>query len=290
LEPPPLSGEFLANSPASSSVLQSLIVGSPMEFLRLSDEVFHLKQDKTDLESQLLFKDRIIAMLAHDLRNPLTAALLAIDTVAMGFAAEEQNRHCLPPETCRHMLQQARAQLREIDRMVTDILQSARGSSNELLIQPHRLVLAPLCQEVLQQLQEKFLQKQLQVHTDIPLDLPGVYGDRERIRQVLTNLLDNAIKYTPHQGVIHISMLHRTSQKVQVSIADTGPGIPLEEREQVFKNSFRLQRDQGLDGYGIGLAVCQRIIRSHYGQIWVDSELGQGSCFHFTLPVYPYAS
>ena len=71
-----------------------------------------------------------------------------------------------------------------------------------------------------------------------------------------------------------------------MAIQDTGPGIPKEKQEKIFEESYRLQRDQSKDGYGLGLALCQRIIRAHYGQIWVDSALGEGSCFYFTLPVY----
>ena len=86
-----------------------------------------------------------------------------------------------------------------------------------------------------------------------------------------------------------ISALHRTTQKVQVSIQDTGPGIPGDKQARIFEESFRLQRDQSQDGYGLGLALCLRIVRAHYGQIWVDSALQQGSTFHFTLPVYKQA-
>jgi two-component system clock-associated histidine kinase SasA len=121
---------------------------------------------------------------------------------------------------------------------------------------------------------------------DIPSDLPLVYADPERVRQVLINLLDNAIKYAPAQGTIAISVLHRTTQKVQVSICDNGPGVPEENHERIFEEHFRLKRDEAQEGYGIGLALCQRIVRAHYGQIWVDSVPNQGSCFHFTLPVY----
>ena len=125
------------------------------------------------------------------------------------------------------------------------------------------------------------------IETDIPKDLPYVYADPERIRQVLVNLLDNAIKYTPKGGKISVAGLHRTTQKVQFSIGDTGPGIPVENRDRIFENHFRLQRDEGTEGYGIGLCLCQRIIRAHYGQIWVDSAPNGGAWFHFTLPVYP---
>ena len=121
---------------------------------------------------------------------------------------------------------------------------------------------------------------------DIPQDIPLVYADEELIRQLIGNLLDNAIKYTPQQGKISLSILHRTNQKVQVSICDTGPGIPLEKRERIFEDNFRLQRDRTSDGYGLGLAMCHQIVLGHYGQIWVESSPESGSCFQFTLLVY----
>lgn len=121
---------------------------------------------------------------------------------------------------------------------------------------------------------------------DIPSDLPSVYADPERIKQVLINLLDNAVKYTPEHGTLQIGILHRTTQKVQVSIGDDGPGIPKENQQSIFEDRFRLKRDETKDGYGIGLGLCKRVVQAHYGQIWVDSSPQQGSCFHFTLPVY----
>ena len=87
--------------------------------------------------------------------------------------------------------------------------------------------------------------------------------------------------------MIRISGLHRTTQKVQISVCDNGPGIPEENRDRIFEERFRLERDAHHEGYGIGLSLCQRIIRAHYGQVWVDSPPTGGSCFHFTLPVYP---
>ncbi|CAN1212075.1 hypothetical protein TUMEXPCC7403_17850 [Tumidithrix helvetica PCC 7403] len=100
------------------------------------------------------------------------------------------------------------------------------------------------------------------------------------------NLLGNAIKYTPSGGKIELNVLHRTAQKIEVSIVDNGPGIPTEKRDRVFDDRYRLERDDQADGYGIGLSLCRRIIRAHYGQIWVDDAGIQGSSFHFTLPVY----
>ena len=278
LPPSPLTNH------TSPSVLDSITHSAKL--IQLSDEIFRLNQLKEEFEAQLRFKDRIIAMMAHDLRNPLTAASIAIDTLELGYARKGFKNAQLTPELTGQLLNHAKTQIRTIDRMITDILQAAHGASAELQIQPQAQDLNLLCLEALESMKSKFQAKAHKVTTDIPEDLPRVYADPEQVRRVIVNLLDNAAKYTAEGGKIDISALHRTTQKVQVSIHDTGPGIPKENRERIFEESFRLQRDQEKDGYGLGLALCQRIIRAHYGQIWVDSVCGEGSYFNFTLPVY----
>ncbi|MGB3616086.1 MAG: histidine kinase [Elainellaceae cyanobacterium] len=255
------------------------------EIIRLSDEIFRISQEKADLEAQLQFKDRLIAMLAHDLRNPLTALSIALETLEMGFEAGK-GISMLKPELQAQILHHGRTQTKAIDRMITDILQVARGSHARFQINPLPLDFIHLLTDSLDRLKRQFHGKAQQVETDLPTDLPQVHADPELVRQLVIHLLDNATKYTPHGGTITVSALHRTTQKIQVSICDTGPGIPEENQQRIFEDRFRLKRDESTDGYGIGLSLCQRIVRAHYGQIWVDSDANQGSCFHFTLPVY----
>lgn len=256
------------------------------ELIQLTEEIFHLKQENEELQRLLQFKDRIIAMLAHDLRNPLTAASIALETLETNYNPNNGQTSRLTPALTAHLIKQARIQTRNIERLIADILQAGKEKTATLRIHPQKLNLENLCLDILNSMKPVFEAKMQQVTTDIPSDLPYVYADTERVRQVLVNLLDNAIKYTPEEGTIAISILHRTSQKVQVSVSDNGPGIPEESRELIFEERFRLQRDEAKEGYGIGLSLCQRIIQAHYGRIWVDSTLGQGSCFNFTLPVY----
>ncbi|BAS57319.1 MULTISPECIES: histidine kinase [Leptolyngbya] len=270
----------------SDSTEPSASVGYSAELIKLTDEVFRLQRENENLQAQLQFKDQIISMLAHDLRNPLTAASIAIETLEIAYKQADGQTSRLTPQMTANLLKHGRTQIRTIDRMITDILQAARGTSSELHIQPEKIDLRALCEDVLAGLGDRMQSKNQQIATDMPSDLPIVYADGERIRQVLVNILDNAIKYTPTGGKIQVSILHRTAQKVQVSICDTGPGVPPENRDRVFEDHYRLQRDEAQDGYGIGLSLCQRIVRAHYGQIWVDSIANQGSCFHFTLPIF----
>jgi two-component system clock-associated histidine kinase SasA len=281
-----LPPEALTAVPETLKEISSIAQAS--EFLQLSDQIFQLNQAVEELKAQLSFKDQIILMLAHDLRNPLTAASIALETLDVGLHPTEERPYGLTPSLTTQLLRQARSQLRTIDQLITDILQASHGSNAELHIQPQEINLGVLFQDVLEMLQEQLATKMLNLETDIPSDLPLVYADPDRIRQVLMNLLDNAIKYTCQGGSIRISILHRTTQKVQASICDNGPGIPEDKQDQIFEDRFRLKRDQDQTGYGIGLSLCRRIIRAHYGQIWVDSPTGQGSCFHFTLPVYQH--
>jgi two-component system, OmpR family, clock-associated histidine kinase SasA len=190
------------------------------------------------------------------------------------------------PPIVHQLLRQARNQFKLMDRMIGDILIAARGNSAELTINPARLQIGLLCKDVVKQMHDQLQRKSQEIFTDIPQVLPEVYGDEEWLKQVLVNLLENAIKYTPQGGKIEVVVLHRTSQKIQVSVTDNGPGIPPETRDRIFEDHFRLQRDHEKEGYGIGLSLCQRVIRAHYGQIWVDCPSSGGSCFHFTVPVY----
>jgi two-component system, OmpR family, clock-associated histidine kinase SasA len=269
--------------PASQNVL-----GQSEQTMKLSDEIFQLRQDNEALQEQNLFKDRIIAMLAHDLRNPLTAAAIALETLEGQWETQIASAEAivLPPETMARLAHHARSQMQVIERMITNLLDASRGKNSELKIRPRKLDLGALCPLIVEDIAIKADAKAQHIKVDVPPDLPYVHADSDHIRQVLINLFDNAIKYTPKGGVIKLCVLHRTTQKVQVSVMDDGPGIPVEKQKAIFHDAFRLERDEFKEGYGIGLALCQRIIRAHYGQIWVDSTPNEGSSFNFTLPVY----
>lgn len=254
------------------------------EQLRLADEIFRLQREKEELEDQLRFKDRVLALWAHDLRNPLTAAAIALETLEL---AQKKTPPIDLASLHRRLIEQAKNQFQIMNRMIADILETAKGNQVGLQVQPQRLLLQELAAEVLEQFSPACQAKSLTATWDLPQDLPAAYGDRELVRQVFVNLLDNAVKYTPVGGSISVAILHRTMQKLQVSIADSGPGIPAEKQEQIFQGHVRLERDTEKDGYGLGLSLCLQVIRAHYGQIWVDSEPERGSCFHFTLPVFP---
>ena len=269
------------NSLSELSVTNSVAYSE--QLIRLSDEIFSLQRQKEELSEQLRFKEQILAMLAHDLRNPLTAASLAMETLEL---SEKQEDSSQTKQLRSQLYQQSRRQFGIMKRMIMDLLETSRSVSAKLEVNPTKLGLKDLCQDAVAQMSKQLKTKSQILKQDIPQDIPDVYADQELVRQLLVNLLDNAIKYTPEGGQITVSVLHRTSQKLQVSVCDTGPGIPPEKQENIFEGHFRLKRDENQEGYGLGLALCRKITRAHYGQIWVDSVPNRGSCFHFTLPVY----
>ena len=289
-EPTTTYGEYPDESepsePTPASAVLSDSIGYVSKLIKLTDEVFTLKQEKEELLSRLKLQDRAISVLAHDLRNPLTAAALALGTLEIIHNPLDYRANSLEPVTIEKLIKRARLQLQSIDRLVTDILQPLADSNTEFALRPQKLDLTELISGVISQLDSQFQIKSQNITTDIPQDLPPIYGDEDKLRQAITNLLDNAIKYTPICGKIHVSALHRTAQTIQISIADNGLGIPEENQKRIFQDRYRLDRDLPESGYGIGLSVCQQIVRAHYGQIWVESVPGKGSVFNFTLLVY----
>ncbi|OKH13149.1 histidine kinase [[Limnothrix rosea] IAM M-220] len=276
-------GEFGSlNDQAARKELDAERRSHSADVMRLSDEIFQLQREKEELAKQIEFKDQILAMLAHDLRSPLTGTSIALETLEIIAQRPETDK---TSDLKQQLYQQAKNQLQIMNRMITELLDESRQLSTKLDIKPRRMDLNDLCQDVLLQMNSRFQRRSIKLTVDMPSDLPEVYGDAELLRQVLVNLLDNAIKYSSVNGEVRLVGLHRTLQKVQMSIVDHGHGIPEDEQEKIFEGHFRLKRDSMKEGYGLGLAVCRRIIQAHHGRIWVDSTLGQGSEFHFTLPV-----
>jgi histidine kinase len=124
------------------------------------------------------------------------------------------------------------------------------------------------------------------VHNDVPADLPPVEADRERLHQVLFNILDNAFRFAPEGGAVRIRAV-REDGSCEVSVEDTGPGIPKEHLPLVFERFYRVDQSRSRDdgGTGIGLAIARSVVEAHGGRIWAESEAAGGATFRFVLPV-----
>ena len=242
--------------------------------VQLEDQLLVLRQENETLIERLGVQERLLRMVAHELRTPLTAAKLALQSHTLGQIDESRFRDVL------------KRRLDDIEELSRDLLEV--GTTRwEALFNPQRLALGQVAAEAILELEKLWVGRDLELVTDIPADLPDVYADQRRMRQVLLNLLENALKYTPEGGRVSLTLLHRTSQWVQMSVCDSGPGIPPEEQERIFLDRVRLPQTSGTtSGFGVGLAVCRRIADVHGGRIWVVSEPGEGACFHLTVPVW----
>ena len=242
--------------------------------LQLEDQVLVLRQENETLIERLRGQERLLRMVAHELRTPLTASKLALQSLNLGQIDQTRFRDVLD------------RRLDDIEQLSKDLLEV--GTTRwEALFNPQRIALGPLAAEAILELEKRWVGRGLELITDIPSDLPDVYADQRRMRQVFLNLLENAFKYTPDGGKVRMSIFHRTSQWIEVSVCDSGPGIPVDEQERIFQDRVRLpQTSSTTSGFGVGLSVCRRITEVHGGRIWVVSEPDEGACFYFTVPVW----
>jgi len=242
--------------------------------LQLEDQVLVLRQENETLIERLRGQERLLRMVAHELRTPLTASKLALQSLNLGQIDQTRFRDVLD------------RRLDDIEQLSKDLLEV--GTTRwEALFNPQRIALGPLAAEAILELEKRWVGRGLELITDIPSDLPDVYADQRRMRQVFLNLLENAFKYTPDGGKVRMAIFHRTSQWIEVSVCDSGPGIPVDEQERIFQDRVRLpQTSSTTSGFGVGLSVCRRITEVHGGRIWVVSEPDEGACFYFTVPVW----
>ena len=242
--------------------------------LQLEDQLLVLRQENETLIDRIHAQERLLRMVAHELRTPLTAATLALQSQRLGQIDMDRFQDVIT------------RRLEEMEALSKDLLEV--GTTRwEALFNPQRLDLASVSAEVILELEKLWLGRNVEIRTDIPIDLPKVFADQRRMRQVLLNLLENALKYTGNGGHITLTMLHRTSQWVEVSVCDSGPGIPPEEQQRIFLDRVRLpQTSHRTTGFGVGLSVCRRIVEVHGGRIWVVSEPDEGACFTFTVPIW----
>jgi signal transduction histidine kinase len=171
--------------------------------------------------------------------------------------------------------------------MIGDLLEATRSDSAALQIAPHEVDVTPLITDAVSFFQLRA--DTIELTHDVPRDLPGVYADPQRVRQILNNLIDNALKFTPPGGRVSVRARQVAPERafVCVEVADTGRGVSPEGRQLVFERMYqdRPTDDRPRGGLGLGLFICRLLVERHGGQIWVESEPGRGSTFFFTLPV-----
>jgi signal transduction histidine kinase len=243
---------------------------------RTCEELGHLYEQ---LETASRHKSEFLANTSHELRTPLNAILGYTELVLDGIYGEV-------PEKIREVLERVQSNGRHLLGLINDVLDLSKIEAGQLDLSVGEYSMKEVVQSVIAATEALIAEKKLTFTTTIADDLPMGEGDDRRITQVLLNLVGNAIKFTESGGIAVDAV--SSDGAFQIAVSDTGPGIAPEDQQLVFEEFRQVDssstRTKG--GTGLGLAISKRIVELHGGRLWVESELGQGSTFRFTLPVH----
>lgn len=221
-------------------------------------------------------RSTFISVISHELQTPIAIIKGYASTLAHAGAS-------LDPESLRSRLLAVEEEADRLNKLVGNLLYASRIQAGGLHMEIVPLDLAHLLESVVRRMRIK--SPAVSILLDVPLHLPNVMADRDRIEEVLQNLLENAVKYSPHSRMMTITC-RATGEEVIVSVSDKGMGISLRDQEQIFERFHRVGNSltRATQGAGLGLYICRAIVEAHGGHIWVESTLHQGSTFSFSLP------
>jgi len=221
-------------------------------------------------------RDDFLTIASHELKTPLTPLSLRLANLERKLERGES----VDPTALRH----ARQQLLRLTSLINDLLDTSRIESGGLALHPQPTRLDALVEHVIH-VTERLYDGEHRVHFHRPAQPLHVRGDPYRLEQVITNLVENALKYSPDGGPVHVSLEVRDSLAL-LSVSDHGIGIPADQQQHLFERYFRARNvpTRSYGGLGLGLYICRDIIERHGGRIWVESEVGRGSTFYVALP------
>lgn len=243
-----------------------------------SGGVVILLSDITERKKLEDMRTEFVANVSHELRTPLTSIRGFLETLLNGTIEDTV--------TTRHFLEIMSKETERLTRLIDDLLNLSKIEERRVVHRWQQIQLTDTINRVVTMFRSQAGDKNLDVITDIPPKLPFIQGDPDMLAQVLINLVDNAIKYTPAGGQI-IIRARVAEENVKVEVEDTGIGIPPENLPRIFERFYRVDkaRSRELGGIGVGLAIVKHVIRAHGGKVGVESTAGKGSTFTFTLPV-----
>ena len=231
-------------------------------------------------------QEKFLSHVSHELRTPLTAIYFFTTNVLDGLLGD------LTPEQREH-LAFALDNVKQLKDMVSDLLDITRVETHKLTVEPQHASPAKLIAEALSTCRTNAAAKNISLRSDVAPGLPFVWADPARVRQILINLIDNGIKFTPEGGTITVESRPFAEDDgfLCLSVSDTGCGISPENREIIFDRLAQVKSsaEASRSGLGLGLFISRELVSRHGGRIWVESQLGHGSTFYFTLPVFSLA-
>jgi signal transduction histidine kinase/cell division protein FtsB len=221
-------------------------------------------------------REEVLAIVSHDLRNPLNAVTLAVSLMQMSDSLSADDRE---------QLEVLDVSAKRMKRLIDDLLDVTRLEGGKRLpIEPAAVEVTELLGETYELFKAQAATASITLQHQVADGVPQVYADHHRVLQVLSNLLGNALKFTPPGGMISYGAEKRADE-VLFTVTDTGPGIPPEQMAHVFTTHWQAKRTERL-GVGLGLAIAKGIVEAHGGKIWVESRPNAGAKFFFTLPVF----
>jgi len=235
--------------------------------------------DVTDLRKLERVRRDFVANVSHEFKTPLTAIQGFAETLLGGAVDDPQNRGRFLEIILEHS--------RRLARLTDDLLKLSQMDADRLELDIRGVEVAPLVEGCVETSQPRAAENNLRLSVQLPDSLPNVAGDRRRLNEVLQNLLDNAIQYTLPGGQIHVSALI-VDDEIIFTVSDTGIGIPKADQPRIFERFYRVDaaRSREAGGTGLGLAIAKHLVEVHGGRLWVDSEINQGSQFHFSIPIF----
>ena len=235
--------------------------------------------DITELRKLERVRRDFVANVSHEFKTPLTAIQGFSETLLAGALDDPQNR--------KRFLEIILDHSRRLARLTDDLLKLSKMDADRLDLEIRRLSVSQFVEGCVETVQHSATEKDIRISVNLAAALPDVAADRPRLAEVLQNLLDNALQYTPSGGQIMISA-SSDSAEVTFTVSDTGIGIPKADQPRIFERFYRVDaaRSREVGGTGLGLAIAKHLIDYHGGRIWVESEIGQGSQFSFTVPVF----
>ncbi len=248
-------------------------------YLHIAKDITEKKRFEARLKELDKMKSDFVSNVSHELRTPLTAIKGSVDNMLDGITGplnEKQNRY----------LTRIKSNADRLSRLINDILDLSRVEAGRIELKPTSLPLAALIQEVTDNIRPVAAEKLVSLEVTSPDISITAWADRDKVTQVLLNLLGNAVKFTPSHGRVSVDIQSNGEGWVQISVADTGPGIGAQEVDKIFNKFYQGAQvsKQKTKGTGLGLAISKVLVEMHGGRIWVESEVGKGSTFSFTLP------